>query len=299
MKKNILIVILILSIFIKGYAQINLSLAFNSRPQPYLADWSNSVNGRAIVTVGQASGNVAVKFKSIIINQDGVVVGSGNLQTATVYTLNRLPATNLFSLGEVLQLQNMQFNAATQNLLQHSGRLQAGTYTFTVQIFNSRDSLLAERLAVLNINGYQLPVLISPANNTELDAYVASSIITFRWTRLTPVLQELPRYRVQVFEILNSQTPMQALRSNTPLLDEEAIKGTTQFIWHSNLPMLDTNSNRQFIWTVQSLDFTGNPIPTNDINVQGRSEPAIFKIINQPASKESTAKKQLEEKPKN
>ena len=62
------------------------------------------------------------------------------------------------------------------------------------------------------------------------------------------------------------------------MLDEEATKGTTQFIWRTNLPMIDSNMNRRFIWTVQSLDFNGTPIPSSDMNVQGRSEPAVFFI---------------------
>ena len=232
----------------------------------------------------------------MITDANGQVTGSTNLQAADIHTLNRLPSTNLFSLADVVQLPVMQFSASAQKILQHSGRLAAGAYTFTVQLYNSRDSLLAERIAVLNVTAFQLPVLMAPADNAGLDAHVASGVITFRWTRLIPVLQELPRYRVQVFEILNTQTPMQAFRSNTPLLDVEAPKGATQLIWRSNLPMTDSNSNRQFIWTVQTLDFNGNPIPASDANSAGRSEPAVFRIINQPGTKAAAVQQPAEKK---
>jgi hypothetical protein len=43
--------------------------------------------------------------------------------------------------------------------------------------------------------------------------------------------------------------------------------------------MIDSTANRRFIWTVQTLDADGAPIPTADMNIQGRSEPAIFNII--------------------
>lgn len=274
-------IILLFVFCIHANAQINLTLAFNNRPQPYLADWSNSINGRAIITLGQNTQVKLVKFKTTLAQQSGMVIGSTNLQAAMLFPLNSLPATNLFSLGDVVQLQNMQFTSAAQNLMQQSGRLAAGAYSMTVQVFNNRDSLLTEKLTILNITGFQLPTLISPANEAALDSKVATAIITFRWTRLNPVSQEFPRYRVQVFEILNNQTPMQAFRSNQPLLDEEALKGATQFIWRTNLPMLDSNQNSRFIWTVQTLDFNGNPVPTNDMNTQGRSEPAVFTIVNQ------------------
>jgi hypothetical protein len=293
--KKYFVSIILFTVFISAKAQINLTLAFNNRPQPYLADWGNSINGRAIITLGQSPLNNLVKFKTTLTQQNGTVIGTTNLAAATLYPLNRLPATNLFTLGDVLQLQSMQFTGAAQNLLQQSGRLAAGAYSITVQVFDNRDSLLAERLSILNITGYQLPQLISPANNAELDAHVASAVITFRWTRLKPGTQELPQYRVQVFEILNDQTPMQAFRSSQPLLDEVATKGATQFIWRTNLPMIDSNMNRRFIWTVQTLDVNGNPIPTNDMNVQGRSEPAVFSIKQNTAAqsiKEGTEKNQ-------
>ena len=276
--KKYFVFILLFSGSISVKAQINFTLAFNSRPQPYLADWGNSINGRAIITYGQSPVSNLVKFKTRLEDISGNIIGSTNLQTAMLFPLNRLPASNLFSLGDVLQLQNMQFAGGAQSLLQQSGRLAAGRYSITVQLFDNKDSLLAERMSILNITAYQLPQLIAPANNTELDAHIASAVITFRWTRLTPVPQEQPRYRIQVFEILNYQTPMQAFRTNQPLLDEEATKGTTQFIWRTNLPMIDSNMNRRFIWTVQSLDFNGTPIPSSDMNVQGRSEPAVFFI---------------------
>ncbi|HEY5326093.1 MAG TPA: hypothetical protein VIJ27_03770, partial [Mucilaginibacter sp.] len=92
------------------------------------------------------------------------------------------------------------------------------------------------------------------------------------------------------FEILPGQDAMQAFRSNRPLLDDEAVKGATQYIWRPNLPMIDSTANRQFIWTVQTLDMNGQPIPTADNNVQGRSEPAIFTIVNQMGKKEKSLK---------
>lgn len=101
------------------------------------------------------------------------------------------------------------------------------------------------------------------------------------WTGLIPNNAAPPIYRVQVFEILPGQTPMQAFRGNYPILDAPALRGMTQYIWHTNLSMIDTLANYKFIWTVQTLDMEGEPIPSNDMTIQGRSEPAIFTIINQ------------------
>lgn len=293
MKKIILIKTLLLIIFINANAQVNLTLAFNNRPQPFLNDWYNAVNGRAIISVTGAIAVTAIKFKVVLTNEEGVDVGVTNVAASQLYNLNPTPASTTFSLGDVLQIQNMLFTPTAQSLLQQSGRLRAGTYKITVQVLSTQNTLLTERVSVINCAAYQLPVPIFPNDGAELDAHVAANIITFRWTRLTPVLQEVPRYRVQVFEIYNFQTPMQALRSNRPLLDEEATKGATQFIWRSNLSMLDSSANRRFIWMLQTLDFNGVPVPTLDMNLQGRSEPAVFTIIKQSADRVKVASPNL------
>jgi hypothetical protein len=286
MKKITVIQTLLLLFFTNVQAQVNLTLAFNSRPLPFLSDWNKAVNGLAVVTVTGATNITAIKFKAILTNEDGVDIGVTNAAAANLFSLNAAPATSTFTLGDVLQLQNMQFNSSAQSLIQQSGRLRAGTYKLTVQVLNAQGVFITEKFSFLTVTGYQLPVPIFPNNGAELDAHVASNIITFRWTRLIPVQQDLPIYRIQVFEIYNFQTPMQALRSNMPLLNEVATRGATQFIWRTNLPMMDTTANRRFIWTLQTLDGNGAPIPTMDMNQQGRSEPAVFTIINQSANRE-------------
>jgi len=92
----------------------------------------------------------------------------------------------------------------------------------------------------------QLPVLMKPYNEEILDGNIAQTAITFRWTPLTPRTPNPVTYRLQVFEILEYQTPMQALRANQPLLDQEVI-GTTQYIWRPQLPFaayFQENSNQ-------------------------------------------------------
>lgn len=185
-------------------------------------------------------------------------------------------------MADALQLQNLVLSGNVQNLLQRTGRLAAGQYQLMVEVMNTGgDVVRARQTRPFFITSYQLPILMNPAKGASLDAHVAQNIIIFRWTNLIPGSQELPQYRVQVFEILPGQTPMQAFRGNRPLLDEPAIHGTTQYIWRPNLPMLDSTANKQFIWTVQTLDAKGLPIPGMDMNIQGRSEPAIFSIVNQ------------------
>ena len=263
-------------------AQITLNLALNKRPQPWLSDWVNPVNGQMIITymVRPTLNDPSVKLKTTLLDERGNIIGISDINSARIYTLKA--GVNQFSIADALQLQNLALQGNFQNLFQRTGRLTAGQYQLTVEVMNTRgDVVRAKQTRFFFITSYQLPILMQPASGSTLDARLAQNIIMFRWTNLIPSSGEFFQFRVQVFEILPGQTPMQAFRGNRPLLDEPAIKGSTQYIWRPNLPMLDSTANKQFIWTVQTLDANGLPIPGMDMNIQGRSEPAIFSIVNQ------------------
>jgi len=281
-KYHLLFTVALFLIVQVAQAQITLNLALNKRPQPWLSDWVNPVNGQMIITymVRPTLNDPSVKLKTTLLDERGSIIGISNINSARIYTLRA--GVNQFSIAEALQLQNLAFQGNFQNLLQRTGRLTAGQYQLTVEVMNiTGDVIRAKQTRIFFITSYQLPILMQPANGSILDARLAQNIIMFRWTNVIPSSGEFFQFRVQVFEILPGQTPMQAFRGNRPLLDEPAIKGSTQYIWRPNLPMLDSTANKQFIWTVQTLDANGLPIPGMDMNIQGRSEPAIFSIVNQ------------------
>ena len=281
-KYHLLFTVLMFLMVQVAQAQITLNLALNKRPQPWLSDWVNPVNGQMIITymVRPTLNDPSVKLKTTLLDERGNIIGISDINSARIYTLKA--GVNQFSIADALQLQNLALQGNFQNLLQRTGRLTAGQYQLTVEVMNTTgDVVRAKQTRFFFITSYQLPILMQPASGSTLDARLAQNIIMFRWTNLIPSSGEFFQFRVQVFEILPGQTPMQAFRGNRPLLDEPAIKGSTQYIWRPNLPMLDSTANKQFIWTVQTLDANGLPIPGMDMNIQGRSEPAIFSIVNQ------------------
>lgn len=281
-KYHLLFTVLMFLMVQVAQAQITLNLALNKRPQPWLSDWVNPVNGQMIITymVRPTLNDPSVKLKTTLLDERGNIIGISDINSARIYTLRA--GVNQFSIADALQLQNLALQGNFQNLLQRTGRLAAGQYQLMVEVMNTKgDVIRAKQTQIFFITSYQLPILMQPANGSTLDARLAQNIIMFRWSNLIPSSAEFFQFRVQVFEILPGQTPMQAFRGNRPLLDEPAIKGSTQYIWRPNLPMLDSTANKQFIWTVQTLDANGLPIPGMDMNIQGRSEPAIFSIVNQ------------------
>jgi hypothetical protein len=242
---------------------------------------------------------VTVKIKTEIKTLDGTVIGSTNLNAAKIYT--PLPgATTLLNALDVLPLENMIFTGKYQSTLAKTGKLTADNYVLCVQLVRLPDYGPASNLVCKNfyLAAYQLPTLMMPANEQELNANIAQAAITFRWTPVVPNASTPVTYRLQVFEVLENQHDVQALRSNQSLLDKNIV-GTTQFIWMPQLSMMPSNNEKKsaadstqkdskenkkttgkkFIWTIQTLDNFGMPLNQTDGNGESRSEPLVFYVM--------------------
>lgn len=275
-KKRLLCIVMLLMASLTS-AQITVNLALTGRMQPWPADWANPVNGQLVISyIPQAVNDPDVKLRTTL--RDGsTVIASSNMAAAKRYTLK--DGVNLFSMADAFQIQNLRFSGQTETLLQRTGRLKAGLYEVTIEVMNAAgDVVRGRQTRSFAISGYQLPVLMSPADGSMLDAHTAQNTIVFRWTSLVPGLPGPPDYNIQVFEVLTGQTPMQAFRSNQPLLNERIPRGTTQYVWRPGLAMIDSTANKQFIWTIQTFDREGRPVQGMDAGIQGRSSPAVFYI---------------------
>jgi hypothetical protein len=127
MNKNSLlffIMMLLAAGSVKG--QITLNLALNSRPQPWLSEWGNSVNGIMVISYFQGTVQVDpnIKIRTTLINAGGTVIGTvigtSNFNTAAIYMLKQ--GLNQFSMADALQLQNLILQGSVKNLLQRTGR---------------------------------------------------------------------------------------------------------------------------------------------------------------------------------
>lgn len=261
-------------------AQISVNLNISYPAPTYLSDWNNSRAGIVSVILNTAGQQEAtqIKFRTQLQNSNGIVIAASNDANARIYNI-RSGATT-FTLDKALQLENLHFiDGSIINKIQTTGKLPADNYTICIELLNSRGDVSLTKVPVcrpfIQIN-YQLPYLLMPSDKVWLDANIAQSVITFRWSSLVPVIKEGVVYRLQVWEVLPGQEPMQALRGNQPILETE-VRGTTQYFWRSQLSLKD-NKGHIFIWTVQTLDLKGIPIPSTDENNMGRSEPHVFGV---------------------
>ena len=276
-------------------AQFRINLVLNGTPPANLSEWGNRSDVLTLIVSSPAALTVPVKIKTEIKTTDGTVIGATDLAKSATYTLSQ--ATTLFYATDVLPLENMLFTGKYKSSLQRSGKLPSDNYILCVQLVKPTDYIPVSDLTCKNfyLATTQLPILMKPYNEEILDAKIAQTAITFRWSPVIPRLTDPVTYHLQVFEVLAFQTPLQALRGNQPLLDKSVISAT-QFIWRPQLSFVDAQNyvvrdsllkdemkekrtgKSVFIWTIQTLSTRGLPVTQSDGHGEARSEPLIFYV---------------------
>lgn len=268
-------------IFSAAAAQINSNLILQAQPPAQLSEWGNRREVLTLILSAPGAVGAQFKLKTEIKTTDGTVIASADLARTTTFTSNSTGTTILFA-ADAVPLEYMMFTGKYKTTLQRTGKLPADNYILCIRPVRPTDyaPLGEEQCKNFYLASTQLPILMKPYNEEVLDAKKAQTAVTFRWTPVVPHQATPVTYRIQVFEVLPTQSPVQALRSNQPLLDKEVL-AATQYIWQPQLAFAPADSNAirkypTFIWTIQSLDKSGNPVTQTDGNGEGRSEPIIF-----------------------
>lgn len=314
--KKICFVLCAIAIFNNAAAQIITNLIVSGTPPATLSEWSNRKETLVFqVQAGQGL-RIDYKIKTEIKLLDGTVVGKNDLAKASIYTLGSTAV--LYSASEVLALENMLFSGKHKSAMEKTGKLLSDNYQICVRLVRATDftPVSDEKCRTFYLAGLQLPILMKPAADEELDAKMANTVIIFRWTPLVPRPATPVTYRLMVFEVLQNQNPVQAMRSNMPVLNTDVIS-VTQYNWQtqgiinccpevlygdstsnqtqkagistsrSNIPRSsgkksNTENNEsgamKYVWTIQALDAAGRPLGDGNINGDGVSEPVSFYI---------------------
>lgn len=276
--KKILIVIFLIVIVEKNFAQITVNFIMNGTPPAKLVEWSSKPGTATLVINNNTQQQRVVKINTEIKSADGSsTIAFTNPQRMRAIILNT--GNNIFQANEILPLHAIDFLSSTSlNSYLKTGKLLQGNYQVCVRI----DSvglpvpIAPTQCRIIQLTGIQLPVLIAPRQETVLKAVEAQNAIIFRWTNALRANTDLPYYQLEVYEILPTQEPVQALRSNQPIL-VTTVRGTTQYIWRPQL-LFNDSLTHQFIWTIKTTDSQGNVFSSTDGNEEGRSEPNVFSI---------------------
>lgn len=281
-------------------AQFTQSLLLNANPPASLTDWYNK---REVFTyVVNNGGGVPPRavIKAEIKNAGGEQVAVTNLSLAPVYSFTS-PST-ILDAQQVLGIEYIIFRGSYASSLKRTGMLPSENYQLCLQLVTPVDFRPLSDVICRNffLASYQPPYPMMPAADAMLDATQAQQAIIFRWTPVSPKPSYPVTYEIVVAEVLPHQTPMQAFRSNQPLLIKE-VTGTTQYIWIPQLSLKDgccddtsgdslmqkspaTNIKmqsitRQFVWGVRARDGQGRLIGIgNDASGDGFTEVRPLKV---------------------
>jgi hypothetical protein len=323
MKQKILIAVcLLFSVTVNAqFSSLTTNLILNARPSARLSEWANNRATLTLIVTNQQSPKRG-KIKVTVKAADGTEVSTTDLARAITQIFP--DGQTVLNAAVVYPLEIQKFSGKYQSSLNKTGKLPSDSYQFCVDIIEEGSvvPLTTQKCASFFVAGLQLPICMMPADNQVLDYAKASTAIIFRWTPIIPRPSTAVIYKLQIFEVLENQQPMQALRSNQPILDKDII-GQTQFIWQpqgiinccggggfetdnqtdfkttspkdtatiKNPSTQTVGNSKQYIWTIQSLDAKGDAIAV-DANYEGRSEPKQFSVANKTQDKARKTAKQ-------
>ncbi|HEY0809369.1 MAG TPA: hypothetical protein VGD49_04370, partial [Longimicrobiales bacterium] len=148
-----------------------------------------------------------------------------------------------------------------ERIASRTGRLREGEYTACAVVADLTGFSLAESCTQFTIVYPDPPLLLSPANRdvvTETDPL-------FQWTPVQVPVDFQLSYVMRVVEVLNGQTPQEALRANIP--HYQSLDGQFPSLRYP-IDARPFEVGKQYAWTVQVLDQNGYAASAND----GRSE---------------------------
>jgi hypothetical protein len=98
--------------------------------------------------------------------------------------------------------------------------------------------------------------------------------VRFSWTPLAPKPNAPVTYRVRIWQLMEGQNGLQAMRSNKPIVTKDVDNITESVIENFYTGPCKPPYLCDYIWNVQALDKQGNPIGNNS----GMSEPWSFSV---------------------
>jgi hypothetical protein len=165
------------------------------------------------------------------------------------------------------------------SMLPQCPKLTTNIYSLCVQFFNIDNYPISREFCKDFMVGdfiqlYTAPQNIAPANEKKFEANASKMPITFRWVAVTPRPKDPVMYRLRVWQLMQGQTGLQAMKTNVPIVEKEVKSITQAVVTNLNTTPCQLPYLCEFVWAVQAIDKEGKPIGKND----GMGELYSFKI---------------------
>jgi len=228
-------------------------------------NWNNTPG--ALLLVAQKPPTIRVEGVRLVlqIRSNGTMICGSNAS-------NGLPVDNFTT-------RTFTVNELT-GLLSGCHDLKDGSYTICAQFFN------IDRVAISNEvckeftvetpkeTDYAPPTLITPESGKVFSSTDMLKPVMFRWTPLVPKPREPVTYRLKVWQLMQGQNGVQAMRTNQPIVTKDVDNITQAVVNNIYTGPCKPPYLCDFIWNVQAINREGKPVGRNN----GTSEPFTFKI---------------------
>ncbi|NUN08995.1 MAG: hypothetical protein HUU54_07455 [Ignavibacteriaceae bacterium] len=236
----------------------NSSLTLNPNPSSFLSEWQREI--RIGVFTLYYNGTQPVQFYSKLILTHNSL---GQLISAKSKTQEFLagPAFKIYVGPDIVDWQDVDFNASVQTVILRTGRLPEGVYDLDCQIYNLSGNLLTESSGSFNIVYPDPPQLILPQDLTTL----TTQLPVFQWNPVITPQGMNVNYKLKIVEKLQGQNPNQAMLANVAQLETTIVN---QGYYNYPPDALPLELGKEYVWQITARNDEGNPITSND----GKSE---------------------------
>jgi len=275
MKK--LLLSLLMSIAFQGFAQnypvTNINISLPSSPDPNTANWGSGTS-MLMITAGAKSATGKVD-PSVEESRMLVTIRKGGNKVCGAYTGSTAPSADFNTMTKVWSGNN------AASYLGKDCTLTPGDYELCVQFFGYGTTgaapLSDEKCKPFTIKGddlqtYQPPQTITPANSAVFSETALQQPMIFRWTPVVPRPQAPVTYRVRVWQLMEGQNGNQAMRANQPIIVKDVDNITQTVITNLISDPCKSPYLCSFIWNVQALNRENKPVGENT----GTSGVAVF-----------------------
>jgi len=257
-----------------GKSQVVVNLFPSPANQFFIDDlWNTAL-------INASASNVTALVQFIIRDNTSTPVLSINIPPD-----NLVPGGNHITASQSLGGKWNYGNSFASSILQQTGKLPFGAYTFCVNVISTSNKPLGSDCEEKDIKPISPPVLSSPYN-TE-DIAITNPLLV--WIPPLPLLDITVNYALKLVEVQQGQTPELALLQNPPLLNLSGLTGTSL-----NYPAdaVALQPGAEYAWQVgasyQSYDLGITEIWEFTVKKQVQNVPDA--IIYPVASKKSDAK---------
>jgi hypothetical protein len=229
-----------------------IQLILPPNPSPYISDWQTTPGAATLIINNTQNKDIDVKIKTELFNGSGEMLA--HTQASKMPVLTVPPGLSTYNVEDIFPLSAVSYNGGKVNIVAQSGRIPDDHYRFCVYLTDpltgSPIGQSVNECKGFVIKAYQAPVLIAP-HDLETIPQVGINGMIFRWTPVTPSANIIVTYRLQIWEVLEGQNNVTALRTNQPIVEKD-LKGILQTQWPVEFALPEVG--RSYVWTVTPLD---------------------------------------------